>query len=199
MKLSELKINPDNPQKFDDLSKLEQSIKEFPKMMTLRPLVVDADNMVLGGNKRLICLQNLGYKEIPEDWVKKADELTTEEQRRFIIADNVGFGEWDWDVLSEWDEPLDDWGLDLPDKIDKMENGDTWVDMGIKQSIQVLPKNEYIIIVAKNDDEWAELQQIMKCETVRSGGCKIGSSSDKVGIGIERVFNIETFKNRVGL
>ena len=114
MKLSELKINPGNPQKFDDLSKLEQSIKEFPKMMTLRPLVVDADNMVLGGNKRLICLQNLGYKEIPDDWVKRADELTTEEQRRFIIADNVGFGEWDWDVLSEWDEPLDDWGLEIP-------------------------------------------------------------------------------------
>jgi hypothetical protein len=70
MKLTELKVNPSNPQKFDDLSKLENSIKEFPKMMELRPLVTDASNMVLGGNKRLICLQNLGYKEIPDTWVK---------------------------------------------------------------------------------------------------------------------------------
>jgi len=113
MKISEIKLNPDNPQKFDDLSKLEQSIKEFPKMMTLRPLVLDANNMVLGGNKRLICLQNLGYKEIPDQWVKYASDLTTEEQRRFIIADNVGFGEWDLEILSEWDEPLEDWGLEI--------------------------------------------------------------------------------------
>ena len=113
MKISEIKLNPDNPQKFDDLSKLEQSIKEFPKMMALRPLVLDANNMVLGGNKRLICLQNLGYKEIPDQWVKYASDLTTEEQRRFIIADNVGFGEWDLEILSEWDEPLEDWGLEI--------------------------------------------------------------------------------------
>ena len=113
MKISKIKLNPDNPQKFDDLSKLEQSIKEFPKMMTLRPLVLDANNMVLGGNKRLICLQNLGYKEIPDQWVKYASDLTTEEQRRFIIADNVGFGEWDLEILSEWDEPLEDWGLEI--------------------------------------------------------------------------------------
>ena len=70
MKLSKLKINPNNPQKFNDLSKLENSIKEFPKMMQLRPLVYDPETMqVLGGNKRLICLQNLGHKEIPDTWM----------------------------------------------------------------------------------------------------------------------------------
>jgi len=115
MKLSEIKINPNNPQKFTDLSKLENSIKEFPKMMELRPLVVDNNNMVLGGNKRLLCLQNLGYKEIPDSWVKYAENLTEEEQRRFIIADNVGFGQWDWEVLSDWSEPLEDWGLEVPE------------------------------------------------------------------------------------
>jgi len=78
---------------FDDLTKLENSIKEFPKMMELRPLVVDNNNMVLGGNKRLVCLKNLGYKEIPDTWVKRAKDLTEAEQKRFIIADNVGFGE----------------------------------------------------------------------------------------------------------
>ena len=93
-------------------------------MMELRPLVVDANYMVLGGNKRLICLQNLGFKEIPDTWVKLADTLTPEEQRRFIIADNVTFGEWDWEELSNWGEPLGDWGLEVVDffsKEDKKE------------------------------------------------------------------------------
>jgi len=115
MKLEKLKINPDNPQKFDDLSKLKNSIKEFPKMMSLRPLVYDPSNgVVLGGNKRLICLQELDYKEIPDEWAKPADKLTEEEMKRFIIADNVGFGEWDWDKLESWDsEELEEWGLDM--------------------------------------------------------------------------------------
>ena len=114
MKLADLKINTNNPQKFDDLSKLENSIKEFPKMMELRPLVTDASNMVLGGNKRLICLQNLGYKEIPDTWVKRAEDLTEDEQQRFIRADNVGFGEWDMDVLEGWEkQDLEEWGLEL--------------------------------------------------------------------------------------
>ena len=114
MKISELKINPNNPQKFNDLKKLENSIKEFPKMMELRPLVVDNNNIVLGGNKRLLCLKNMGYKEIPDSWVKSAQDLTMEEQRRFIIADNVGFGEWDMDLLGEWEkQDLEDWGLEL--------------------------------------------------------------------------------------
>lgn len=114
MLLSKLKINPKNPQKFSDLSKLENSIKEFPKMMELRPLIYDNKTMeVLGGNKRLICLQNLGYKEIPENWAKSAETLTDEEKQRFIIADNVGFGEWDFDILDEnWDlGDLEDWGV----------------------------------------------------------------------------------------
>jgi len=115
MKLSDLKINQNNPQKFNDLSKLENSLKEFPKMLKLRPLVIDNDNMVLGGNKRLICLRNLGFKEIPDEWVVKASELTEDEKKRFQIADNVGFGEWNWELLqSDWDsDSLESWGLEL--------------------------------------------------------------------------------------
>jgi len=114
MKLSELKINPDNPQIFDDLTSLENSIKDFPKMMKLRPMVYDPVTMqVLGGNKRLICLQNLGYKEIPDDWVKSADELTEDEKKRFIVQDNIQVGEWDYDILDEnYDnEDLEEWGV----------------------------------------------------------------------------------------
>ena len=118
MKVKDLKINPNNPQRFDDLSKLENSIRDFPKMMKLRPLVYDPKTMiVLGGNKRLLAIQNLGLKEIPDEWVRPADELTEEEKKRFIIADNVGFGEWDWEILeSDYEqEELEEWGIEFPE------------------------------------------------------------------------------------
>jgi site-specific DNA-methyltransferase (adenine-specific) len=119
MKLTDIKSNPNNPRviKDDKFQKLVNSIKEFPKMMELRPMVINNDNIVLGGNMRLKALKELNYKDVPDGWVKRADELTEEEQRRFIIADNVGFGEHDWAMLTaEWDtEELSDWGLDIPD------------------------------------------------------------------------------------
>lgn len=118
MKLTEIKPNPSNPRiiKDDKFAKLVNSIREFPKMMELRPMVVDENNIVLGGNMRLKALKELDYTEIPDTWVKSAKDLTPEEIRRFIIADNVGFGEHDWDVLkAEWDvEELQGWGVDLP-------------------------------------------------------------------------------------
>ena len=135
MILSEIKINPDNPQKFDDLTKLENSIKEFPKMMELRPLVYDpVTKYVLGGNKRLICLHNLDYKEIPDNWAISAETLTEDEKKRFIIADNVGFGEWDEEKLSDWDEQeLNEWGLNVDfEKVEEINTGDEnseWADM----------------------------------------------------------------------
>ena len=118
MKLSEIKSNPNNPRVIKDhkFEKLKKSISEFPKMMELRPMVINEDNIVLGGNMRLKALKDLGYKEVPEEWVKRASDLTEDETRRFIIADNVGFGEHDWEMLAnEWDnEELQDWGLDIP-------------------------------------------------------------------------------------
>jgi len=116
MKLSEIKSNPNNPRVIKDhkFEKLKKSISEFPKMMELRPMVINEDNIVLGGNMRLKALKDLGYKEVPEEWVKRASDLTEEETRRFIIADNVGFGEHDWEMLAnEWNtEDLEDWGLE---------------------------------------------------------------------------------------
>lgn len=113
MKLSYLKVNPKNPQKFSDLNKLKASVKDFPKMFKYRPIVHDENGIVLGGNKRLICLQELGFKEIPSEWAICAKDLSDDERKRFIIADNVGFGEWDWCILGEdYDiEELNDWGL----------------------------------------------------------------------------------------
>lgn len=123
MKLSDIKPNPENPRVLRDekFAKLKQSIQEFPKMMSLRPMVVDSNGIILGGNMRFRALQDLGFKEIPDNWVKRAEELTAEEKRRFIIADNVGFGEWDWNELANnWDvDELNDWGLDVPGFDDK--------------------------------------------------------------------------------
>ena len=116
MNIKEIKSNPNNPRiiKDEKFAKLKKSISEFPKMMELRPMVVNSENIVLGGNMRLKALKELGYKDIPDNWVKRADELTEDETRRFIIADNVGFGEHDWDLLAnEWDSvELEDWGLE---------------------------------------------------------------------------------------
>jgi ParB-like chromosome segregation protein Spo0J len=118
MKLKDIKPNPNNPRvlRDDKFQKLKQSIKEFPKMLSLRPMVIDENNVVLGGNMRLRALQELGFTDIDEAWVKRSSDLTEEEKKRFIIADNVAFGEWDWDTLAnDWEVvDLEAWGLDIP-------------------------------------------------------------------------------------
>jgi len=117
MKINEIHLNPDNPRfiKDDKFEKLKKSIKEFPKMMELRPIIIDDSGKILGGNMRYRALIELGYQEIPKGWVVKASELTEEEKKRFIIADNIPYGEFDYEKLgNEWDEvKLEDWGMDL--------------------------------------------------------------------------------------
>jgi hypothetical protein len=118
-KISEIKPNPNNPRiiKDDKFKKLVQSIKEFPGMLEKRPLICFTDTdkklVVLGGNMRLKAANEVGLKELP---VILADDWTEEQKAEFLIKDNVGFGEWNWDELqSDWDvEKLDNWGLDLP-------------------------------------------------------------------------------------
>src|SRR5690606_12564156 len=106
-KVSQLKLNDKNPRQIKDerFEKLQRSIESFPEMMELRPIVVDESNVVLGGNMRLRAIKALGMKEIPDEWVVKASELTDEQKKEFIVKDNVGFGEWDWDDLANsWDD-----------------------------------------------------------------------------------------------
>ena len=115
VKIALIKFNPNNPRviKDDKFKKLVTSIKEFPQMLNIRPIVVNDEMIVLGGNMRLKACIEAGLKEVA---IIKASELTPEQQNEFIIKDNVGFGEWDWDILAnEWDtDKLQDWGLDLP-------------------------------------------------------------------------------------
>jgi ParB-like chromosome segregation protein Spo0J len=113
--INTVKANPNNPRiiKDDKFAKLVKSINEFPQMLNLRPIVVNDDMVVLGGNMRLKACKEAGLKEIS---IIKASELTEEQQKEFIVKDNVGYGEWDWDNLANnWDaEQLEEWGLDIP-------------------------------------------------------------------------------------
>jgi DNA modification methylase len=115
MNINEIKPNPNNPRiiKDDKFKKLVKSIQDFPQMLELRPIVIDENNIVLGGNMRLKACIEAGLKDVP---VKQAKELTEEQKKEFIVKDNVGYGEWDWDNLANnWDEQLlTEWGLDIP-------------------------------------------------------------------------------------
>ena len=122
--INKIKSNPNNPRviKDDKFKKLVQSLKDLPEMAQVRPIVVNQDMIVLGGNMRLNAMKEAGWKEAPVavvDW----DE---DKQRQFIIKDNVGFGEWDWDMLAnEWDaDSLGDWGLDVPIIMEEAEIND---------------------------------------------------------------------------
>ncbi|HUS48608.1 MAG TPA: ParB N-terminal domain-containing protein [Candidatus Paceibacterota bacterium] len=148
LKISQLKENINNPRliKGDKFKKLVKSIKEFPEMLELRPIVVDENMVVLGGNMRLKACKEAGLKEV---WVDIAENLTEEQKKEFIIKDNVGFGEWEWDMLAnEWDAmELTDWGLDTwqePVAVDYsiLDDDDTSKQLedmanGVKKAIQI--------------------------------------------------------------
>lgn len=118
MKISELIRNPKNPRLITEASfrKLVASLEEFPQMMELRPIVIDEDGIVLGGNMRLQALSYLGHDELPDNWVRRIEGLSEKQKREFVIKDNASFGEWDWDVLAnEWsDLPLNSWSIEIP-------------------------------------------------------------------------------------
>ena len=125
IKIYKIKGNPKNPRiiKNDKFKKLVKSIQEFPEMLEKRPIVVDEDMMVLGGNMRLKASKEAGLKEV---WIDIAKGWTQEQKDEFIVKDNVGFGEWEWDILAnEWDSvQLAEWGLDVWQNEDDTQNND---------------------------------------------------------------------------
>lgn len=136
--IAKLQANPENPRfiRDDRFRKLVDSVKQFPQMLELRPVVVNSDYMILGGNMRYQAALNAGLKDIP---VVVADGLTEQQQREFIIKDNVSSGDWQWESLANtWDSiELTDWGLNTPDwgrqdLIEMVNRGDEhseWVGM----------------------------------------------------------------------
>ena len=145
--ISKIKLNPNNPRliKDDKFTKLVQSIKDFPEMLNIRPIVVNDDMIILGGNMRFKACKEAGLKEVP---IIKASGLSAEKQREFLIKDNLAGGEWDWTLLQEWDSiELGDWGLDLPSFaadvdysiLDEEDVSDQLKEMtdGVKKAIQI--------------------------------------------------------------
>jgi hypothetical protein len=114
MLISQIKPNPENPRIIKDhkFKQLVESIKSFPQMLELRPIVIDENNVVLGGNMRLKACIEAGLTDVP---VVQAKDLTDLQKKEFIVKDNVGYGEWDWeDLANSWDvEQITDWGLDI--------------------------------------------------------------------------------------
>lgn len=154
VKIGDIKPNPSNPRliKDDKFTKLVKSIQDFPEMLELRPIVVNADMVILGGNMRWKACKEAGLKEVS---VLIASGLTAEQERAFIIKDNVSGGEWDWEMLAqEWDaDELEEWGLDLPkfaeepdySILDDEDLADQLSDMadGVKKSIQIEFEQEH--------------------------------------------------------
>ena len=139
VKISQVKNNPNNPRVIKDFQfkKLVKSIKESPWMLQLRSIIVNDDNIVLGGNQRLRACKEAGLKEV---YIIKASSLTEEQQREFIVKDNLNSGEWDWHALAnEFEiEDLESWGLDLPVQIEDSEEFGTAFDLpdGDKEPFQ---------------------------------------------------------------
>ena len=195
--ISKVRPNSDNPRYIKDekFKKLVQSLRDFPEMANVRPIVVNTEMVVLGGNMRLKAMQEAGWKDVPVEVV----DWSEEKQREFIIKDNVGFGEWDWDELANtWDaEDLNEWGLDVPniDEIDRLEDGE---EIEIPQSVQLEPPMEYILVMAEpNSVEWEELKEMLQLKMVRRGGYKKGSAFDAVAL--ERVLNWNDLKERLNV
>ena len=196
VKVGEIKPNPNNPRviKDDKFKKLVKSIQEFPQMLNIRPIVVNDDMIVLGGNMRLKACKEAGIKEIP---IIKASELTEEQQREFIIKDNIGFGEWDWEMIAnEWDaEQLSDWGMDIPDFkpiLAESEEDDFEVPNEIKTDIVLgdlfeIGSHKLICGSATNIQDWEKLN-------IESGTCCSTSPPYNAGNSAKLTGNKAMFK-----
>jgi DNA modification methylase len=212
VKISEVKLNPKNPRIIKDgkFQKLVKSIQEFPDMLNKRPLVVftDVDNkyVVLGGNMRLKACKEIGLKEIP---IIVADEWTEEQKNEFLIKDNVGFGEWDWDSLAnEWDvEKLDDWGLDLPvdlsvQELEAEEDDFDVPEGGIETDIVIgdlfeIGEHRLLCGDSTDSDQVAKLMNGQKAELVFTDPPYGNGTSGKYGrgqLGVRTILNDDTFE-----
>lgn len=216
VKISEIKANSKNPRviKDDKFRKLVQSIREFPEMLEKRPLVcftdVDKKYVVLGGNMRLKASIEVGLKELP---IVLADDWTQEQRDEFLIKDNVGFGEWDWDQLAnEWDaELLDNWGLDIPNfddnEILEAEEDDfditpPEIPITVLGDLYEIGEHRLLCGDSTDLDQVAKLMDGQKADMVftdppykieTEGGCKgsIGQGLKKQGDSIEFIANFE--------
>jgi len=207
VKVAEVKANPNNPRiiKDDKFKKLVKSIQEFPEMLKLRPIIVNDDMVVLGGNMRLKACKEAGLKTIP---IIKASLLTEEKQKEFIVKDNVGYGEWDWDDLANnWDaEQLTDWGLDIPnfeaEVLEAQEDDFAVPDGGIETDIVLgdlfeIGEHRLLCGDSTDSDQVERLMNGHKAELVFTDPPYGNGSSGKYGrgqLGIRTILNDNNFE-----
>jgi len=166
VKITSVKPNKNNPRTIKDAKfrKLVESIREFPEMLKLRPIIVNKEDVILGGNMRYKASVAAGLKEV---WILKTEELTKEQEDEFVIKDNASYGDWDWDSLANvyTIEDLGEWGLDVPsyllDDDDKEPTYDkdmvaerlgAYINNKIKQITLLFPTEAYEKIIIKFQD-----------------------------------------------
>jgi len=195
MKIEKVKIgtiseNPDNPRiiKGDKFNKLVKSIEDFPEMLKIRPIVVNSENVILGGNMRYKASIKAGLKEVH---IIRAEGLTEEQQKEFIAKDNVGFGEWDWDALAnEWDlEKLDEWGLEVP----SIEDFTGVEEQEIEFSEYLDEAHNYVVLLFDSEVDWLSARTHFELTSVHSKRAN-GKPWSK---GIGRVINGADYLNKI--
>lgn len=193
VKITEVISNPNNPRliKDDKFKKLVKSIQDFPDMLNVRPIVVNKDMVVLGGNMRLKAIKEAGIKEINVDIV----DWNEQQQKEFIVKDNVGYGEWDWDDLANnWDaEDLENWGLDIPgiSDADKIEGE-------VKISNELDQQSNYIVLKFSTDIDWLQVQSIFQLEStysLRQNGKTWSKGVGRVIDGVDAILKIKESGN----
>jgi len=196
--ISEIKSNPKNPRVIKDekFAKLVQSLKDFPEMLEKRPLVCFTDTdkklVVLGGNMRLKAANELGLKKLP---VILADDWTEEQKAQFLIKDNVGFGEWDYDELAnDWDvDKLLEWGLEMPGFGDEKKS-----EGEINFSNELDFESNYIVLKFSKDIDWIQAQSIFNLESTysrRANGKPWSKGVGRVVDGVDAIIKIKESAN----
>ena len=188
IKINEIKLNPNNPRliKDDKFNKLVQSIKDFPEMLNIRPIVVNDDMIILGGNMRFKACKEAGLKEVP---IIKASGLSAEKQREFLIKDNVSGGEWDFELLKEWDSlELESWGLDLPIKDEAKTEGEIYF------SEELDYESNYIVLKFTTDIDFTQIETLLDLKSTyskRANGKPWAKGIGRVIDGTEAILKIK--------
>ena len=168
VKISEVGENPNNPRTINKFKfkQLVKSIKDFPEMLEKRPIIVDENMIALGGNMRLKACKEAGIEEV---WIDQAKEWSEEKKKEFIIKDNVGFGEWDFDALAnEWDlELITDWGLDVKinaDDVEEIKNPEN-EDTENVFATELDSESNYIVLKFSKDIDWIQALTLFELKT----------------------------------
>lgn len=200
VKINSIKANLDNPRiiKGNKFKKLVKSITDFPEMLKIRPIVVNSENIILGGNMRHKASINAGLKDV---YIIRAENLTEEQQREFIAKDNVGFGEWDWDALANgWDgKKLEEWGLDGFPFEDEEKDIPENIDTDNIFATELDAESNYVVLKFTTDIDWIQAKTLfgLKTETAqRSNGKEWSKGIGRVLDGVKLINKLKSEWNK---